>query len=390
MLNRLFKLLTSLRLTVVCLGLGILLIWVGTVAQADEGLYAAQARYFKHWYVAGLTLFGYRVPLVLPGGYLLGTVLLVNLVAAHIKRFQWGWKKLGIHLTHAGIILLLVGQLTTDLLSRETQMRFSEGESRNYSESAQAAELVFLTDAAKPDEDQVVAIPESLLRKPGEIKHPKLPFTVRVQQFYVNARVRERGPMVDKGPPPATQGAGPRVVLTAVPETRAMDDRNVPSAIIELSGAPGASGTWVVSPFLDPQPFQAGNQSWRVAMRWTRSYYPFSVQLLKTTHEIYPGTGDPGIPKNFQSRVQLEHPAKGEKRPVDIYMNNPLRYEGLTFYQYQMGRDELDQNRGSSTLQVVRNPAWLTPYAGCIAVGGGLVIQFLIHLVGFINKRRHA
>ena len=69
-------------------------------------------------------------------------------------------------------------------------------------------------------------------------------------------------------------------------------------------------------------------------------------------------------------------------------MNNPLRYEGLTYYQYQMGRDEIDAARGTSTLQVVRNPGWLTPYAGCVIVASGLVFQFLLHLTGFINKRK--
>ena len=53
-----WKFITSLRLTVVCLGLGIILVWVGTVAQADEGLYQAQARYFKHWLVVGATMYG--------------------------------------------------------------------------------------------------------------------------------------------------------------------------------------------------------------------------------------------------------------------------------------------------------------------------------------------
>ena len=48
-MKRLWKFLTSLRLTVVLLALGIVLVWVGTVAQADEGLYQAQARYFKHY-----------------------------------------------------------------------------------------------------------------------------------------------------------------------------------------------------------------------------------------------------------------------------------------------------------------------------------------------------
>src|ERR1051325_3358548 len=131
MLDRLVRFLVSLRLTVVLLAFGIVLVFVGTVAQADEGLYNAQARYFKHWFVWGITTFGYPIPIGLPGGYLIGTVLLINLVAAHINRFQFTTKKIGIQLTHAGVILLLVGQLTTDLFTRETQMRFFEGQTRS-------------------------------------------------------------------------------------------------------------------------------------------------------------------------------------------------------------------------------------------------------------------
>ena len=107
--------------------------------------------------------------------------------------------------------------------------------------------------------------------------------------------------------------------------------------------------------------------------------------LLKTTHAVYPGTE---IPKDFRSRVLSENPETSEKREVDIWMNNPLRYAGLTFYQYQMGKDELDRSRGTSTLQVVRNPSWLTPYVGCLVVGLGLIVQFMIHLVAFVSKRR--
>ena len=46
MLDRAFKLLTSLKLTVVCLGIAVVLVFVGTLAQVDEGLYQAQVRYF--------------------------------------------------------------------------------------------------------------------------------------------------------------------------------------------------------------------------------------------------------------------------------------------------------------------------------------------------------
>jgi hypothetical protein len=100
---------------------------------------------------------------------------------------------------------------------------------------------------------------------------------------------------------------------------------------------------------------------------------------------VYPGTE---IPKNFQSRVLLEHSAKGEKREIDVSMNNPLRYGGLTFYQHQMGRRELNGGKGTSSLQVVKNPSWITPYLGCAVVSLGMLWQFMYHLVGFLSKPR--
>ena len=91
--------------------------------------------------------------------------------------------------------------------------------------------------------------------------------------------------------------------------------------------------------------------------------------------------------------MRLIDPARKTDREVVIFMNNPLRYEGLTFFQYQMVGEEMAAQIGekpSSTLQVVRNPGWLTPYAGCVIVGLGMVIQFGIHLVGFVQKRKTA
>src|SRR3984957_12088370 len=101
LLKRLIKIFTSLRLTVILLAFAIVLVFVGTLAQVDEGLYNAQARYFRQWLILGLDLFGWKLPVILPGGYLVGTMLLVNLICAHIYRFQLSVKKIGIQLTHA-------------------------------------------------------------------------------------------------------------------------------------------------------------------------------------------------------------------------------------------------------------------------------------------------
>jgi hypothetical protein len=388
---RIVKFFTSLRLTVVCLGLAVLLVFFGTLAQVDDGLYMAQAKWFRSFIVWwGPHGAGWKIP-VFPGGYLIGGVLLINLIAAHIKRFQFTRKKFGIHLLHSGIILLLLGQLATDLLSRETQMRFVRGETLKYSEASQKTELVFMTDATKPGEDKVVSVPESFLKKPDQIGTEDLPFKIHVKSYYTNSTIRARGPMVDKGPPQASEGIGPQAVVEPQPETRDMDSRNYPSAIIELIGAEGSLGTWLVSaaanPPLDPQEVSIGGKIWRIALRWERSYLPYTVQMLTMTHEVYPGTDNP---KNYQSRVRIENPGRGENREVDIYMNNPLRYEGQTFYQYQMPMGDVAPGQEFSVLQVVRNPSWLTPYLGCLMVGGGMVYQFLYHLIGFIAKRRKA
>ena len=78
-----------------------------------------------------------------------------------------------------------------------------------------------------------------------------------------------------------------------------------------------------------------------------------------------------------------------ESRTVDIYMNNPLRKGGQTFYQYQMNHNQLGAT-AQTVLQVVKNPSWLTAYVGCLIVAAGLIYQFLYHLVGLARKRRKA
>jgi len=426
LLKRLVKIFTSLRLTVILLAFAILLVFIGTLAQVDEGLYNAQARYFRQWLIFGLDLFGHKIPLILPGGYLIGTMLLLNLFAAHIYRFQLSTKKIGIQLTHLGVILLLVGQLVTDMRAKETQMRFVEGETKSYSESPRNYELVFVNG------DEVTAIPDRLLAHGGEMKIDNLPFTIRVKSYWKNSEASFRAPMMQNSPPLTMNGVAANFDFHQAAETKTMDDKNVPTALIEILGrdalprvqadqqvgATNSFGDWIVSDWTSdgamidelqqsyaqqlgadmtrkiigaltqPQSVFAGGKQFTFALRPERVYHPFSLTLLKATHSIYPGTD---IPKDFRSRVQLQNPQTGENREVEISMNHPLRYAGLTFYQYQMDAGEAAREAGrapSSVLQVVRNPAWLTPYLGCALVAAGLVTQFMFHLVGFISKRK--
>ena len=373
---------SSLKLTVACLALGMTLVFWGTIAQVELGLFKAQNEFFRsfliYWGPKGA---GWKIP-VFPGGYLVGGVLLVNLVTAHFKRFRFSREKIGIWLVHVGLILLLLGQLLTDMLSRESVLHLREGQAKNYSESTRQTELAVI-DTTDPDTDKVVAIPQSRLARLKDIRSPELPFILRVRQFFANSTLDNRAPGAVESPP-ATQGVGPGLVVKGLPRVTDMDHRDVASAVVEVLTPQGASlGTWLVSEFIEqPQAFTFNNRTYQLGLRLQRFYKPFSIRLLQFRHDIYPGTD---IPKNFSSRVQLQRPDTGEDRDVLIYMNNPLRYAGETFYQADWDKDD-----HGSILQVVHNPSWLTPYFSCILVGIGLVVQFATHLLGFTFKRRTA
>jgi hypothetical protein len=379
-MRKFIGLITSLKLTIACLAAAMALIFAGTLAQVNLGIWEAQQRYFQSlfvWWPAEGN--GFRIP-IFPGGHLIGAVLLVNLIAAHVKRFRWSLSKLGIHLTHAGLIIMLAGGLFTDLFAVESNMRLSNGDTKNYSEAPRKTELAVI-DLSNPDFDQVTAIPEAVLRRGGTIEHKTLPFRIAVRHYYQNSRLQmaseaggARQPIADKGP-------GARVVVEPVTRATGMNDHDVAAAAVEILAPEGSLGTWLVSEALGaPQTFSAGGRSWQLAMRPARYYKPYSVTLQKFTHEKYPGTE---IPKNFASKVTLIDQDRAVNRNVLVYMNHPLRYRGDTYYQAGFERD--DQ---TTILQVVRNPSFLAPYVACIVVAAGLLVQFGYHLVGFARRSR--
>ncbi len=370
----------SLQLTVVLLLLSLILVFIATLDQVHLGIWVIQQKWF-HSFVVMQNTGDFSFP-IFPGGYTIGGFLLINLIAAHIYRFKLTWKKTGIQLAHSGVILLLLGELISGLLQKDSVMQLLEGETMKYSESFRDHELV-LIDKTNADYDEVVAIPEAVLADKTSLQHPKLPFLVRVKEFYPNVNLSMRDATVATNPESPVAGMGSRVLMIPVPMTYKPDEKNQPGAYVELTGSEGPLGTWLVSPQLGaPQTFSVNGHTWSIALRIKRYYQPFSINLIKVTHDVYPGTE---IAKNFASKIRVKSDDGKEDRETTIYMNNPLRFGGKTFYQYQM-------NAASqmSAFQVVSNPGWLLPYIACIMMGLGLLIQFGITLFSFINKRNAA
>jgi hypothetical protein len=371
------KPLTSLKLTVFCLGCAMILVFLGTLDQVNIGVYEAENRYFKSFFLyftpPGTTL---KIPWF-PSGYLVGGVLLVNLVAAHLARFKFTWKKAGILVLHSGVILLLLGQLFTGLFQVESQMRLDQGETKNYSLSFYHDELVVI-DTSASDSDQVISIPDSQLYKGHKIGLPVDSLEVEINEYFPNSALLLPDQLPSANDPHLQ--IGPMSVAVQRERTYKENERNMPAAAVSVLQGGKPVGSWsLAGGFPRPASFQAGGKNYQIVLRPKRFYKPFAIQLVQFSHDRYAGTD---IPKNFSSRIRLLDTSRHEDRETLIYMNHPLRYQGMSFYQ-----SGFDNNDTTTILQVVQNPSWLIPYISCALIALGMVLQFGMHLARFVRRR---
>ena len=389
MMSQMLKNIASVRLTVALLSLSMVLIFFGTLDQVEYGIWHTQKLYFESFLVIWkypqtwpiYTYLGWiHIPML--GGYAVGGLLLANLLAAFFSRFKFSFTKLGINAIHLGLILLLMSELLTDFLSVESQMTIIEGEKSNYSQTVRENELVII-DRSGTSQDIVHSISASKLKPGVQISIPKNDLEIKVIAFYKNSILgRGTEQQVQRL---ATHGAGAKMNILATPTQidYAEDAINTTTAYIEVHYQKEVLGTWLVSNVIDErfpaQKFQAGEKDLEIAMRYKRHYYPFEIELLDFSHEKYPGTD---IPFNYSSKVIAHHQETGTDQQALIYMNHPLRYNGLTFYQASFMPDET-----ATILQVVRNPGWLLPYLSVLMMGAGMSFQFSLHFTKFLKKK---
>ena len=365
----LFEGLASLRTTVGLLVVSMVLVFAATVAQAHLGIWEIQEKYFRSiWVTSSVPGTGVLVP-VFPGGYLIGGLLLANLACSYVVRWDASWRKMGLHLVHAGVVTLLIGELLTGILRRESTLRLAVGEARGYSESVRTFELAISGANERPGGDREVALNATQLSQRGAISAPELPFTISVIDYLANAAIE-----ASDSPGPADRGPGVGLRLVPKPRSPAGDESGLPGAYVRISAAGANLGTWLVSPLLpDSQTFSVAGREWTIVLRPERTYLPVTLALKGITNDLYPGTD---IPKNFVSQVRVSNPSATEYRDVTIAMNEPLRIGDFTFYQYQM-----NLAGQTSVLEVVENPGWRVPYVACLMVGIGMAAHFSLCLL---------
>lgn len=327
---------------------------------------------------AGWLLFNPEIPLPdsdmrilwhLVQGTLAGSILLGGCYLAFGKRA-------GMVVIHGGIGLLMVGEMLTGLTAQEARMRIEEGQTVNYARDLRTAELAF-TDRSDPNQERVTVVPQRYLSQPGElIQHPELPVDLKVLAFYANSRLFAPSQTDNL----ATAGRGLMVAAKPAPLANGIDSEiNVPAAYVEIFDKTTGESTGVyLAAFIEEQLLEVGGKTYSFMLRFKRDYKPYSVKLHDFQTEYYPGTK---VPKDFRAIVQLIDPANSVDRRAEIWMNNPLRYNGDMLYQASF------TSPTTTELQVVGNSGWLIPYLSCQIVLVGLLAHFLLSLQNFLRRR---
>jgi len=314
-----------------------------------------------------------------------GVVLLAGCIAVFKKRA-------GIVLLHAGIGLMMCYDVLVGMKHVESQMQIMEGETVNFSRDMRDAEFA-VSQPLKGNQEQVTVLDAFRLSTPGAtITDKRLPFTIQVLEYYPNSTILGPRQSLPKGVPeknPATAGLGLQIRAVPVAGSTGTDVKSTfdaPSAYLKLTDPAGKDlGTYMVSALVDVgldnavETVTVGDQTYEIGLRFRRVYNPFTITLNDFQKNDYKGTN---TVRDFSSYITLDDPGRQTKFDNRIWMNNPMRYAGKTFYQSSYGPDQK-----STVLQVVDNAGWMTPYVACMMVVVGLVFHFGQTLLRFLHRR---
>ena len=346
-----------------------ILVVLGTLAQKDMGLFAAQNRYFSAW----ITWFWY-VPM--PGGRLTLIIILINLSFFFFKKSIWKIQKLGIVILHLGGILLLVGGGLTAMFSSEGNMVIEEGAQSNHVEDYHLMELAVINTSATSF-DEFTIFDRPLLKRNQILRHPNLNFEIEILNYLENCEPAKR-----------TSPAGIRykgmlknfMLNELIPEKE--DNWNRPGLIYQINNT-GTRADGMYGIFLGQsvsQTVSINDKDFTIILRRKRTYLPFSIELLDFKKILHPGTD---IPKSFSSEINLIE--NGAVRKVLIQMNEPLRHKGYTFFQSSFieGPDS-----ETTVLATVKNYGRLFPYISSIIMCIGLLFHLSQKLPDLFRKSK--
>ncbi len=335
-----------------------ILLTIGTIAQADIGLYQAHKLYFSAW-VAWLG------PIPVPGTYMTLGLITLSLTAKFLMGSPWRLAKLGTTLTHLGVLILLYGGMATALTQEEGFAVITEGgEAREISDYHDRVLKIFKND------EVIRQIPYGDLQIGRTIEG--LPIAVTPTMLCENCSAET----LAHKPEVVRHGMAEKIDLIPVLVEKEQE-LNLSGMMFTVGGAQDADGLYATLEDVPMIPrFEIGNDVYGIQMGRFITPLPFALHLTDFVKEDYPGTE---TARAYHSDVVVKD---GDVEwPVRIEMNTPLRYRGYTFYQSSFGLTP--DGRERTVLSAVRNAGWLFPYLASGVIFAGLCV----HLFQRFSKR---
>ncbi len=345
------------RLAMLALGWLMVLLVLGTLAQAETGLFVAQQKYFSSWVL-------WLGPVPTPGGALTLAVLSLGLTLK-MALYRWSRRQWGSLLTHGAVWVLLIGGFVSASVTTEGYLRLQEGEVTNTLSSYQVPELAIITSTTT-----LAVAPRAALQAGQVIILGGA--RLQVDAYFPNSQLHERPTPIDDGG--LTQGAL-RVFDFTEKAPEVIDERNRPTLIYTQLGAQGQpiARRVIFQNQPIPQPISwPGSPSATLLLRPAQSALPFQVKLEQFEQEYHPGTN---IARHYASRVEITTSDHGSWSAT-IRMNEPLRWQGYTLYQASFITGEAGAPN-TSILAVVHNQGRLFPYVAGVLLCLGLLVQLV-------------
>ncbi len=380
-MKKVLHFLGSYKLSVVILFFLMVIVFFGTLAQTEHGIYEIQKKYFESIFV--LHWIGDYIPLPLPGGGLLMILLLINLFIGGVLLAPKSIKRPGMLVAHGGVILLILGGFWGEFWGDYGQISLFEGETKNTFEDSRKWEIyIWKLDNEKRNPIEEWIIPQEHFSKVhGAIRKSfysnEFPFEITLMRFMKNAKPRFTIPGVEQG----LQG----VLLEPVSPERE-EEQNLAGVYVEVSTKEQHHLGMLWAGEKQPWVFEIGDDLYCMGIRHKRMKLPFSVKLEKFVKEFYPRTNKPRF---FASEV-ICTTKDGEQRTV-IRMNEPLRFKGFTLYQASWGtKTDAPSEPVFSVLAVSQNPAEQVPLYSCVIISIGLLLHFSQKLIRFLKSSKGA
>ncbi|MBL8012563.1 MAG: cytochrome c biogenesis protein ResB [Candidatus Omnitrophica bacterium] len=367
------KTLASVKITVVCLFLLFILTFWGTVAQVEQGLYAAQERFFAS------LIFLAKGFIPFPGAQLVLWVLAVNLLCVTMTRFVHYFKVryAGILIIHFGLLLYLLSAFVIFHVAVESNIHLKEKAGTNVSSSYMLWELASWQQGA-PDRRTVHAYDVSASTVGRHLKYSHGNFTVTTQQFYPNAQAYSASSDHQSKSAPLNASG---IALLQPKEAVLEREKNIAGGLFEVHVPDGSTVSLLLyGADTRPTPVKIKGKNYYFILQHKKYPLPLTLQLLDFRAQFHPGTE---TAKSYESTVKITH--DGASREVVISMNNPLTYKDYTFFQASYALDAFGNEY--STFAVVKNAGRFLPYVSSLMTFLGLGIHFLMAAFGVRNKK---